>query len=67
MGKFVIIEGIMQEIDATLDPLLSRQFRKKGNNYILELGGSELDYDPRFKLYLLTKLFNPHFRPEIAA
>ena len=67
MGKFVMIEGIMQEIDATLDPLLSRQFKKRGNSYALELAGQELDYDPNFRLYLLTKLFNPHFRPEIAA
>lgn len=26
-----------------------------------------IDYDPKFKLYLMTKLANPHFRPEIAA
>lgn len=27
----------------------------------------KFDYDPKFKLYLMTKLTNPHFRPEIAA
>jgi dynein heavy chain len=54
-------------LDATLDPLLSRQIKKKGNSYILELGGDPIDYDPKFKLYLMTKLFNPHYRPEVAA
>ena len=39
----------------------------KGNNYTLELGGDNIDYDPNFKLFLVTKLVNPHFRPEIAA
>lgn len=67
MGKFVLIEGIQQEIDATLDPLLSRAIKKKGKNYILEMGGDPIDYDINFKLFLVTKLFNPHFRPEIAA
>jgi len=56
MGKAVMIEGIQSEIDATLDPLLSRAIKKKGNNYILELGGDPIDYDPNFKLFLVTKL-----------
>lgn len=54
-------------MDATLDPLLSRAIKKKGKNYILEMGGDPIDYDINFKLFLVTKLFNPHFRPEIAA
>jgi dynein heavy chain len=39
MGKAVLIEGIQQDIDATLDPLLQRAIIKKGRNYLLELGG----------------------------
>lgn len=54
-------------MDPSLDPLLSRAAKKKGRNYILELGGGEIDYDPNFKLYLTTKMYNPHYRPEIAA
>ena len=67
MGKFVLIEGVQEEIDATLDPLLSRSISKKGNNYLLELGGDPIDYDPKFKLFLMTKIYNPHFRPELHA
>ena len=33
----------------------------------MDLGGDPIDYDMNFKLYLVTKLINPHFRPEIAA
>jgi dynein heavy chain len=50
-----------------LDPLLQRAIIKKGKNYLLEMGGDPIDYDPNFKLFLVTKLYNPHFRPEIAA
>jgi dynein heavy chain len=50
-----------------LDPLLSRAIVKKAGSYSLELGAEVIDYDPKFKLYLMTKLTNPHFRPEIAA
>lgn len=67
MGKFVLIERVQEELDATLDPLLSRQIKKKGNSYQLELGGDPIDYDIKFRLYLMTKLTNPHYRPEVAA
>jgi len=67
IGKSVLIEGVQQEIDATLDPLLMRAIIKKGKSYTLEMGGEQIDYDPNFKLFLMTKLYNPHFRPEIAA
>lgn len=33
MGRAVMIEGIQEEIDATLDPLLQRAIIKKGKNY----------------------------------
>jgi len=46
---------------------MQRAIKKKGKSFILDLGGEPIDYDPKFKLFLITKLFNPHFRPEIAA
>ena len=67
MGKFVLLEGIGEELDATLEPLLSRAIKKQRNSYTLEMGGDPIDYDPKFRLFLMTKLYNPHYRPEIAA
>ena len=66
-GKSVLLEGIQEEIDATLEPLLTRAIVKKGPSYYLEMGSDVIDYDPNFRLFLMTKLYNPHFRPEIAA
>jgi len=66
-GYTVLIENIAEDIDATLDPVLSRAIYKKGRNLFLKLGGEEVEYDPNFKLYLQTKLANPHYKPEIAA
>jgi len=34
---------------------------------IIKIGGEEVDYDPKFQLYLQSKLPNPHYRPEISA
>merc|ERR1719353_2131699 len=61
-GHCVIIENLGEEIDATLDPVLSRAIYKKGRALFLKLGGEEVEYDPGFTLYLQTKLANPHYK-----
>lgn len=66
-GKVLMIEALGQEIDATLDPLLSRAFVKKGKNFTVKLGSEDVEISPHFKLYLQTKLINPHYKPETAA
>lgn len=62
-----MIESIGQEIDAVLDPLLSRQFIKRGKTLMVKLGSEEVEVASSFKLYLQTKLINPHYKPETAA
>lgn len=32
----------------------------------LKLGDKEIDWDPNFRLYLTTKLANPHYGPEVS-
>jgi len=66
-GQCIIIENLQEDIDATLDPVLSRAIYKKGRNLYLRFGGEEVEYDSQFQLYLQTKLSNPHYKPEIAA
>lgn len=66
-GQVLMIEAIGQEIDAILDPLLSKQFVKKGKNLTVRLGSEDVEISNGFKLYLQTKLINPHYKPETAA
>lgn len=66
-GQVLMLDSIGSEIDAVLDPLLSRAFVKKGKTLIVNLGGEEVEVMPSFKLYLQTKLQNPHYKPETAA
>merc|ERR1719217_1582859 len=68
MGTELMIEAVGSEIDAILEPLLSRSIIKRGRTAcVIKIGGDEVDYDPKFQLYLQSKLPNPHYRPEIAA
>jgi dynein heavy chain len=66
-GNTIIIENLGEDIDPTIDPVLSRAVYKKGRSIFLKLGGEEVEYDNKFQLYLQTKLANPHYKPEIAA
>lgn len=60
-GLTLLIADISEEIDSIMDPLLGRVLMKKGT--IIVIGDKEIDYNPKFRLLLQTKLSNPHFKP----
>merc|ERR1740117_56198 len=63
-----MLEAVGSDIDAILEPLLSRAVIKRGKfGATLKVGGKEIEYSPKFQLYLQSKLPNPHYRPEISA
>ncbi|XP_025270513.1 dynein beta chain, ciliary [Camponotus floridanus] len=64
-GNVVLLESIMETVDAVLDPILGRVLIKRGR--AIKVGDKEVDYDPRFRLILQTKLANPHYKPEMQA
>ena len=65
-GDPVLIQDVQEEIDPILEPVLSKAFIKKGNSLAIKLGDKEVDYDPKFRLYLTSKLNNPHYTPEVS-
>merc|ERR1719387_2135592 len=68
MGGSLLIEAVGSEIDAILDPVLSRAVIRRGRTaLVIKIGGEEIDYDQKFQLLLQSKLPNPHYRPETAA
>lgn len=66
-GCPVMIENIENEVDPMLDPLLEKQFIVKGRNKIINIADTEMDYDTNFRLFMTSRLANPHFSPELAA
>ncbi|XP_044749962.1 dynein axonemal heavy chain 1-like [Coccinella septempunctata] len=65
-GKPVLIENIGLELDPALDPVLLRQVFKQGGTMVMKLGETIVPYDNNFRLFMTTKLPNPHYTPEIA-
>ena len=66
-GYTLVIENIGESIDAVLIPVIQRATIKRGSRYFIKVGDKECDFHPDFRLYLHTKLSNPHYPPEIQA
>lgn len=66
-GLPLLLENLGEEIDAVIMPIVSRQTIKRGSKLYLKLGEEEVSYHADFRLYLHTKLTNPHYKPEIQA
>nr|XP_033816070.1 dynein heavy chain 17, axonemal isoform X1 [Geotrypetes seraphini] len=64
-GDILLIENIEETVEPVLDPLLGRNTIKKGK--FIKIGDKEVEYHPDFHLILHTKLFNPHYKPEMQA
>eukprot|EP00794_Sanderia_malayensis_P007414 gene7414-8234_t len=65
-GTPVLIENVQEDLDPTLEPLLLKQTFKQGGVVCIRLGENVIEYSEDFKLYITTKLRNPHYLPEIA-
>ncbi|KAF8560792.1 hypothetical protein P879_08220 [Paragonimus westermani] len=63
------IPFLFKDVDEYIDPVINDVLEKniKGDQnrrYVL-LGDKEVDYDPSFRLYLITKLANPQYGPDV--
>jgi hypothetical protein len=66
-GHSVLIENMGESIDAVLGPVITRATFKKGRSLYVKLGDKDVEYNKNFRLFLHTKLSNPHYPPEIQA
>jgi dynein heavy chain len=66
-GFPVLIESIENEVDPMLDPILEKQIIVKGRAKLIKISDTDFDYNDKFRLYMTSRLANPHFSPELAA
>ena len=64
---FFKVEDVGEQITPSLEPIFQRSYLDKAEEgrQVVRIGDADVDIDPNFKLYLATKLPNPHFLPEI--
>jgi len=62
-----MIENIENEVDPMLDPLLEKQFTRKGKSVRVNIADQEMTVDDKFQLFMTSRMANPLFSPELAA
>ena len=66
-GGAFLIENMGENIDPSLMPIIGRITIRRANRKFIQIGDQEVEVSPNFRLYLHTKLSNPHYPPEIQA
>lgn len=64
-GKPALIECVLEDVEAPLDPVLLKNTYTQAGKEFIALGDNVIEYHPHFRLYMTTKLRNPHYLPEI--
>lgn len=64
-GKPALIDCILEDVEAPLDPVLLKNTYYQGGKEFIALGENVIEYHPNFRLYMTTKLRNPHYLPEV--
>ncbi|XP_065680811.1 dynein axonemal heavy chain 3 isoform X1 [Hydra vulgaris] len=65
-GHPVLLENVGEELDPMLEPVLLKLTFKQGGIEYMKLGENVIEYSKDFKLYITTRLRNPHYLPEIS-
>ena len=64
-GKIVLIEDVGEILDASLDGVLQKAFFDNNGIKSIRYCDKDVNYDDQFKLFMTSKIPNPHFLPEI--
>eukprot|EP00998_Keelungia_sp_KM082_P000856 NODE_10_length_4254_cov_122.132542_g9_i0.p1 GENE.NODE_10_length_4254_cov_122.132542_g9_i0~~NODE_10_length_4254_cov_122.132542_g9_i0.p1 ORF type:complete len:1396 (+),score=542.74 NODE_10_length_4254_cov_122.132542_g9_i0:376-4188(+) len=66
-GYPLIIENLGEEIDPMLNPVLEKAIIRTGRLLTITINDKAHEFNEEFKLFMTTKLANPHFAPELYA
>ncbi len=64
-GMPLILEHDQVEVEPAINPVLLKQYIKKGSMCTIRIGDKTVNYSTNFRLYITTKLRNPHYLPEL--
>ncbi|XP_076649863.1 dynein heavy chain at 16F [Halictus rubicundus] len=65
LGTPVLLQEVGEVLDPSLEPVLLKQIFLLGGRLLIRFGDSDVDYDENFRLYITTKIANPHYLPEV--
>eukprot|EP00898_Chlorokybus_atmophyticus_P006649 jgi/Chlat1/6986/Chrsp56S00523 len=66
-GFAFLFENVDEYIDPVIDPVLEKNLSVgTGGRKVVKLGDKEVEWDDNFRLYMTSKLTNPHYGPEVS-
>ena len=65
LGIPILLEDVAETVDPALDSLLMRKTYKQDGKDMVRIGDKAVEIDDKFRLYVTTKLTNPHFMPDM--
>jgi len=64
-GTPLLLQDVGEELDASLDPVFRMTGLDQEKKSVIFMGDKELSYNNNFRLYITTKMQNPHYQPEV--
>ena len=65
-GSMTLLQDIGEVLDPSLDHLLNKSLVKVAGEMCVKIGDNEIPYNDKFKLYITTRMQNPHYTPEVS-
>uniref|UniRef100_A0A8C5W1I2 Dynein axonemal heavy chain 14 n=1 Tax=Microcebus murinus TaxID=30608 RepID=A0A8C5W1I2_MICMU len=65
-GGSVILKNLQETLAPGLKAILKKDIYQKRGQYFIRVDDSEIEYNPKFRLYLSTAIDNPHFHPSVS-
>ena len=60
-----LFENMDEYIDPVIDSVLEKNFKPGLKKKVIQLGDKDVEWDDSFRLYMTTKLSNPHYSPDV--
>ncbi|XP_048968435.1 dynein axonemal heavy chain 14 isoform X2 [Canis lupus dingo] len=65
IGGSVLLQNLPETLAPSLKAILKKDIHQKRGQYFIRVDDSEIEYNPRFRLYVATEIDNPHFPPSV--
>ena len=65
-GSPIIVHDV-ESLDPILNPVLNKEIQKTGGRSLIRLGSEDIDFSPKFLIFLVTRNPGAHFAPDLCS
>jgi len=65
-GQPLLLQNVEEVLDPILDPVLDKLVQRSGRGWKIALADKECEYTETYKMYMTSRMGNPHFSPGTA-